>query len=183
DARSFGWDPVVDAGHVWWLDDGDHTWADGFTMLGNGVSPGTSRLWRAPVDGGPAASVEGSGRPSGAVTNPPVVAPERGLDVAYDSANGVMAAFDVADLSLRWRIDLATAQHLVLFPDTGELVADDHDRERGDAVVVLDVETGTIRARAEVESPFQSVVFGAPGLHRDFIYVSLSTVTRVELTD
>src|SRR5690606_22751740 len=27
DARSFGWDPVVDAGHVWWLDDGDHTWA------------------------------------------------------------------------------------------------------------------------------------------------------------
>lgn len=181
--HSFGWDPVVDAGAIWWMDGGDHTFAEGMTMLGNGVATGPNRLWKLPLDGSPAASIEVSGRPGGAVTNPPIVDSGRGLVVAYDSANGVAAAFDVEDLSLRWRIDLATAQHLVLFADTGELVADDHDRDAGDALVVVDVATGDVRARVAVDSPAQSVVFGAPGTRRDHYFVSLSTVARITFHD
>ena len=181
--RSFGWDPVVDAGAIWWLDDGDHRFENGLTMLGNGVAPGASRLWRVPLGGGEPSSVEVSGLPAGAVTNPPIVDPERGLVVAYDSANGVMAAFGTEGLDLRWRIEMASAQHLVLFPDTGELVADDHDPASGDALVVVDVADGRVRCRVPVESPAQSVVFGAPGQARDFVYVSLTTLARVQFTD
>ncbi|MBK5222468.1 MAG: hypothetical protein JJE52_06270 [Acidimicrobiia bacterium] len=181
--RSFGWDPLVDAGAIWWMDGGDHTFAAGMTMLGNGVASGANRLWKLPLDGAPPAWVEISGQPGGAVTNPPIVDPERGLVIAYDSANGVAAAFDIADLTMRWRIELATAQHLVLYADTGELVADDHDPELGDSLVVIDVATGTVRARVVVDSPAQSVVFGAPGTRRDFYFVSLSTIARVTFHD
>ncbi len=181
--RSFGWDPIVDAGAIWWMDGGDHTFPNGMTMVGNGVAPGANRLWKLPLDGSAAAWVEISGLPGGAVTNPPVVDPDRGLVVAYDSANGVAAAFAVDDLATCWRTELATAQHLVLYADTGELVANDHDRETGDSLVVVDIATGEVRARTAVGSPAQSVVFGAPGTRRDFTFVSLSTVARVTFHD
>jgi hypothetical protein len=67
----------------------------------------------------------------------------------------------------------------VLYPDTGEVVANDHDPGAGDALVVVDITSGDVTARVPVDSPAQSVVFGCPGLHDDFIYVSLSSVARV----
>jgi hypothetical protein len=187
--QSFGWDPVVAAGAVWWLDNGDHTYNNGLTLLGNGVAAGPVRLWRVRcgTDGSwdPAtlASVEVSGEPGGVVTNPPVVDPQRGLAIGYDSANGVLAAVGIDDLAVRWRIPLNTSQHLVLYADTGELVANDHDPDTGDALVVVDVADGTVRARVPVKSPAQSPVFGCPGAERDFIYVSLSTIARVSFGD
>jgi hypothetical protein len=181
--QSFGWDPVVDAGAIWWLDNGDHRFNQGFTMLGNGVAEGPVRLWKAPLDAGGLASVEVCGDARGAVTNPPIVDPDRGLAVGYDSANGVLAAFDLDDLTPRWTRRLATSQHLVLFPDTGELLANDHRPGEGDALVVVDVSTGDVRCRVPVGSPAQSVVFGAPGRRRDAYYVSLSTIARVQFAD
>jgi hypothetical protein len=184
DDQSFGWDPVVDAGAIWWLDNGDHRFTEGLTMLGNGVSPGPVRLWKAPLDGGELASVEVCGATGGAVTNPPLVDPERGLVLGYDSANGVLAAFRTDDLAPRWQRPLHTSQHLWLYPDTGEVVANDHrPDEGGDALVVIDIATGDLRVRVPVESPAQSVVFGAPGTHRDAYYVSLSTIARVRFVD
>ncbi|HVV37211.1 MAG TPA: hypothetical protein VHC63_11455 [Acidimicrobiales bacterium] len=177
--QSFGWDPVVDAGAVWWMDNGDHTFPNGMTMLGNGVAPGPVRLWRAALAGDALASVEISGEPAGAVTNPPVIDPDRGLAIAYDSANGVLAAFGIDDLSPAWRTRVNTAQHLVLFADTGELLVNDFDRATGDALAIVDVTDGSVRARVSVESPAQSVVFPAPGSRRDAYYVSLSTIARV----
>lgn len=181
--QSYGWDPVVDAGAVWWMDNGDHTFLNGMTMLGNGVAPGPVRLWRAGLDGGPAVSVEIDGQPGGAITNPPVVDPERRIAVGYDSANGVLAAFTTEDLSLVWRSPVNTSQHLVLFPDTGELLVNDFDRNGGDALAVVDITDGSVRARVGVESPAQSVVFPAPGTRRDAYYVSLSTIARVVFAD
>jgi len=175
--QSYGWDPVCDAGAIWWLDNGDHTFPNGMTMLGNGVSAGPVRLWRA-VDG-ELASVEVSGLPAGAVTNPPIVDPTRGIVVAYDSANGVAAAFDTSSLAVRWRVPLRTATHLVGHPDTGELIADDFDPSGGDALVVVSLDDGDVRVRVAVASPAQSVVFGCPGWRRDHYVVSLSTVARV----
>jgi hypothetical protein len=181
--QSFGWDPVVDADAVWWLDNGDHTFEDGLTMLGNGVAAGPVRLWRADLDGSTCTSIEVSGEPLGAVTNPPVVDPGRGLAIGYDSANGVLAAFSTEDLSLAWRVRLNASQHLVLYPDSGELLVNDHDRATGDALAVVDVSDGSVRARIGVESIAQSVVFPAPGTRRDAYYVSLSTMARVTFGD
>jgi hypothetical protein len=195
--QSYGWDPVVDGDTVWWLDNGDHTFPDGLTLLGNGVADGPVRLWRAETGwetGGGAssgrdgageglASVEVCGAPRGAVTNPPVCDPPRNQVVAYDSANGVLAAFDATTLELRWRVPLRTATHLVVHPDTGELVANDFSLDTGDAVVTVNLDDGAVRTRTPVDSPAQSVVFGCPGRNRDHLYVSLSTLARVVFDD
>jgi hypothetical protein len=48
-----------------------------------------------------------------------------------------------------------------------------------DQVIVLDIETGAERARAEVPSMFQSVLFPAPGFGRDLYWCTFSTIARV----
>ena len=181
--QSFGWDAVIDAGAIWWMDNGDHTFERTLSMIDNGVATGPVRLWRAAIDGSTLDSVEVCGLPGGSVTNPPLVDPERGLVLAYDSANGHLSAFDVTTLDRVWTRPINTAQHLIRFADTGEVIANDHDPSDGDALVVLDITTGATRVRIPVESPAQSVVFGAPGAARDAYYLSLSTLTRVVFTD
>lgn len=180
EGQSFGWDPVLAAGATWFLDNGDHTFERSLSMLGNGVATGPVRLWRLDDATGALTSVEVSGQASGAVTNPPLVDEGRGLALAYDSANGTLAAFATDDLALVWRRPCNTGQHLRLHPDTGEVVADDHDPALGDVLVVLDVATGAERVRVPVESPAQSVVFGAPAWDGAAYYASLSTLARVE---
>lgn len=178
--QSYGWDPVITPDHVWFMDNGDHRFTNGFTMLGNGVSAGPVHLWRVDRRSGALASVPTCGLPGGAITNPPLVDCSRSLVVAYDSANAVLAAFDTGSLEQRWARPLRTAQHLVLFPDTGELLANDHDPATGDALAVVDIATGEVTARVSIGSPTQSVVFAMPGTRRDAYYVSMSTVARVE---
>jgi len=51
--------------------------------------------------------------------------------------------------------------------------------ERGDEVVLLDIENGVERARANTTSPVQSVVFPAAGWGRDFYYCSFACVARI----
>lgn len=177
--QSFGWDPVIDGGFVWWLDNGDHTFERSLAMLGNGVAAGPVRLWRAAVDGSSVESVEVCGAAHGAVTNPPLIDTERGLALGYDSANGHLTAFDTTTLAVVWTRRLNTSQHMVRYPETGDVITNDHDPTTGDALVVVDIATGETRARVDVQSPAQSVVFGAPGPARDFYYVSLSTIARV----
>jgi hypothetical protein len=79
-----------------------------------------------------------------------------------------------------WSRPLGTASHMIRYPDTGELVVNDHD-DTGDAVVVLDIETGVERARASTGSPLQSVVFPAAGFGRDFWYCSFARVAHATL--
>ena len=73
---------------------------------------------------------------------------------------------------------VGVASHLIRYPDTGELVVNDHGDD-GDAVVVLDIETGAERARANTGSPVQSVLFPAAGFGRDLWYCSFARVARV----
>lgn len=176
DDQSYGWDPVIAGGHVWFMDNGEHRYAG--TMVGKGVAAGPVHLVRVAVDDpGDHELVEISGAPAGAVTNPPLYDPGRRLAVAYDSANGVLAAFDFdGSLSLRWRRDLNTAGHLAWFPDDGVLVAYDH-RET-EQVVLLDLETGDERGRVDTGGAMQSVVFPAAG-DGTFWYCSFSTVARI----
>jgi sugar lactone lactonase YvrE len=129
--QSYGWDVALEGGHAWFMDQGEHDYL--LTMLGAGVAGGPVHLIRVALDEPSDTSlVEVCGAPRGAVTNPPLFDPERRVAVAYDSANGVLAAWRLEDGRLEplWRKRLATAGHLVRFADTGELIAYDFEAPR-----------------------------------------------------
>lgn len=183
DGQTYGWDAVLDAGAAWFLDNGAGSEGYAGTFRGRGISPAPLHLVRVDLASGAVGLTEICGRPFGVVANPPAIDAGRQIAVGYDSANRVLAAFDFDDAgatSPRWRREQDHACHPILFPDTGELVTNDHDAERMmDQVVVLDVETGEERARADTGSPVQSVLFPAPGFGRDLYCCSFTTLSRV----
>lgn len=125
--RSYGWDPVITDEHVLWMDNGrNHT---DRTMLGTGESPDPVRLWWARRDDGDAVrSVEISGLPFGTESNPPGWDPVNRIVIAYDAGNAVLRAWRMTgdELEPLWRRDgFAHAGHLIVYPDTRELVAQD----------------------------------------------------------
>ncbi len=128
--RSYGWDPVITDEHVLWMDNGrNHT---DRSMLSSGVQANPVRLWWARRDDGSVRSTEISGLPHGTESNPPGWDPVGRIVVAYDAGNAVVRAWRMGgdELEPLWRHDdLAHAGHLILYPDTRELVVGDwHDR-------------------------------------------------------
>jgi hypothetical protein len=123
--QSHGWDPVIVGGQLWLLDNGEHRYST--TMLGAGVAPGPVHLVRISLaDPRDVESVEVCGSPRGAVTDPPLYDPARRIAVAYDSANGVVAAFRFGErLEPLWRRPLAHAAHMIRYPGSGEIVLHD----------------------------------------------------------
>ena len=183
DGQTYGWDCVIAAGAAWFLDNGDGSERYSGTLRGHGVSTAPLHLVRVDLRTSAVSMVEICGRPGGLIANPPVVDEQRGIAVGYDSGNGKMAAFDLGGLTPRWQREQNHASHLVLFSETGELVTNDFDADRGtDQVVVLDIETGSELARADTGSPVQSVLFPMPGFDRDVYVCSFTTVSRVTAT-
>jgi hypothetical protein len=186
DGQTYGWDAVLAGGAAWFLDNGEGTEGYAGTFAGRGVSPAPLHLVRVDLTTGAVSLTEICGAPTGIVANPPAVDVDRGIAVGYDSANGVLAAFDVAadgSTTPRWTRTQFHGCHPLLYPDTGELVTNDHDGERMmDQVVVLDIETGDEKARVDTGSPLQSVVFPAPGFGRDLYYVAFPVVSRITVT-
>lgn len=124
--QSYGWDVALSGGHAWFMDNGDHDYVT--TMLGAGTARGPVHLVRVSLaDASDHELVEICGAAGGSITNPPLFDPERQVAVAYDSANGVLAAFRFhgGRLEPLWQRPYASAGHLLLFSDTGELVAYD----------------------------------------------------------
>ena len=159
DGQTFGWDCVLADDAAWFLDDGDGTEAFDGTLRGKGVSTHPLHLVRVGLNrGGDVTLTEVSGLPGGIVANPPVVDTRRGVVIAYDSGNGVVAGFDLRTLERRWTREQDHASHLVLYEDSGEVLTGDHAD-----VVVLDVVTGAELARADTGLGMQSVLFPAPG--------------------
>jgi len=183
DGQSHGWDAVLALGAAWFLDNGAGSERYIGTFRGRGVSDAPLHLVRVDLATAAVSLTEICGLPNGVVANPPVVDEARRIVVGYDSGNGVVAAFDIAPdggTALRWRREQNHACHPLLFPDTGELVMNDHDANRmADAIVVLDIETGEERVRVDSGSAAQSVLFPAPGFGRDFYYCSFAALTRV----
>jgi hypothetical protein len=118
---------VIADEHVFWMDNGRNR-VDR-TMVGSGEAASPVRLWWARLDDGAAvSSVEISGLPYGTESNPPAWDPERRIVVAYDAGNAVVRAWrpEGDELEPLWRRDgLAHAGHLILYPDTRELVVGD----------------------------------------------------------
>jgi len=186
DGQTYGWDAVIEAGAAWFLDDGDGAERFIGTLRGQGTATEPLHLVRVALDTGAVTLTEICGQPGGLIANPPVVDPDRGIVVGYDTGNGVLAAFRFDEQGRTeplWRRDQDHGCHMVLFGDTGELVTCDHDRERSmEQVVVVDIVSGAELARVDTGSMVQSVVFSAPGFERDLYLCSLTTVTRVRVT-
>jgi hypothetical protein len=124
--QGYGWDVVLAGGHAWFMDNGAHDYVT--TMLGAGSDDGPVHLVRLSLaDATDHELVPVCGLSGGSITNPPLYDPARRVAVAYDSANGVLAGFRLEDSRLvpLWRRERASAGHLMLFGDTGELIAYD----------------------------------------------------------
>ncbi len=174
EGQTYGWDCVLAAGAAWFLDDGEGSDAYDGTLRGHGVATTPLHLVRVDLASGEVRLTEVCGRPGGLIANPPVVDEIRRVVVGYDSGNGVLAAFDLDTLEVRWRVDQDHGGHLLLYEDSGELVTGDHAD-----VVVRDVATGAERARADNAMGIQSVLFPCPGEARDFYVVTFLGVSRV----
>lgn len=183
DGQTYGWDPVIALGAAWFLDNGEGSEHYAGTFRGQGRNAAPLHLVRVDLTTGATRLTEICGLPNGLIANPPVVDESRAITVGYDSGNGVLAAFDVAadgSTTPRWRREQNHACHPLLFPDTGELVTNDHDATlMKEQIVVLDIETGGERLRVDSGGAVQSVVFPAAGFARDFYSCSFSTITRV----
>ena len=177
DDQGYGWDCVLADGHAWFLDNGEGSERYSGTLRGHGVATDPLHLVRVDLGTGDVAMAEVCGRPGGLVANPPVVDVARGIAIAYDSGNGVVAGFDTATLEMRWQRDQDHGSHLVLFEESGEVVMGDHDD-----VVVLDVTSGEERARIATGSGLQSVLFPMPGFDRDVYVCTFFTVSRIAVT-
>jgi hypothetical protein len=79
-----------------------------------------------------------------------------------------------------WQRDQNQAGHMILFPESGELICYDYDQDAGtEQCLVVDVQTGREKARVAIGSPVQCVVFPAAGWHRDFYITTFTTIARV----
>lgn len=181
-AQTHGWDVVIAAGSAWLMDNGRHRYRT--SMIGRGVAPTPNRLIRvALTDADDRDTVAISGLPGGSITNPPLVDPVRRIVVGYDSANRVLAAWQFGDgLMPLWRKDgIGAASHMLLDPASGQIVTNDYAWRRGEAVVVIDIETGTELARAQIGGMMQGVVFPSTGWDRDLYWCSMTKVARISV--
>lgn len=180
--QSYGWDVVLDSENAWFMDNGRHTYK--LRMIGAGVSASPNRLIRVSLsDAGQHQYVTISGLPHGSITNPPLVDAQRGIVVAYDAANCYLRAWRITDpahaLQPLWQHShFGCASHMLLYPDTGELVLNDYQRW-GEEVVVLDITTGAEKGRVRSGGLTQGVVFPSVGWQRDFYWSSMGRLARI----
>ena len=180
--QSFAWDVVLDGRNAWFMDNGKHRYRT--RMIGAGVNPAPNRLIRVSMsDAGDHQIVPVCGAKGGSITNPPLIDLQRQIVIGYDSANRYLRA---------WRFDLATnqmtplwekapfgcASHMILYPDTGELLINDY-RNNGEEVVLLEIESGAEIGRVRSGGLTQGVVFPSAGWQRDFYWSSMGRLARI----
>ena len=175
--NSHGWDAVIAGDHVWFMDNGAHRYRT--SMTGAGVAKTSNRLLRvALADAADHAAVAVSGLPDGSITNPPLVDTDRRIVIAYDSANRVLQAFDFELQPLWCRRDIGCASHMLLFPQSGTIVTNDHGRG-GEWLVTMDIMAGAERGRVRLGGLMQGVVFPSPGWDNDVYWCGMDKVARV----
>jgi len=181
--QTYGWDAVISAGAAWFLDNGLGSNRYAGTLRGAGINEAPLHLVRVSLATGAVTLTEVCGLPGGVIANPPAIDPERSIAVAYDSGNGVVAAFRFDDdgvTSPLWQVQLNHAAHPLRFPRSGELLLCHYDVDRkADQAVVVAIETGEELARVDYGSPIQSVLFAAAGFDADVYLCSFSTVARL----
>ncbi|MBW1846343.1 MAG: hypothetical protein JRJ27_04180 [Deltaproteobacteria bacterium] len=182
--QSYGWDPVISEKNAWFMDNGKYKVL--VSMINAGVHPTPLNYVRVSLDDKNDFNIAPiSGLAKGSITNPPLYCPQKKILVAYDSANSVICAFTYAeetrDLSKIWeKTSFGCGGHMIYYQDTGEIVTNDYKRF-SDSTVVLDIESGVEKGRAPLKSFSQGMVFSCPGWDRDFYYLTLSSISRVQV--
>lgn len=181
--QTFGWDPVIGDGNVWFLDNGQHGYL--WMMRKAGISPTANNYIGVPLkDTRDIVIAPVSGMPQGTVTNPPFYSVEKRVLVVYDSGNAVIRAFRHNpvnnQLAPLWeKHDFGQSSHMLYFLSTNELCVNDYTLGTGDDSVVLDLESGQEKGRAAMHNMFQGVIFPCPGWNRDYYYVTFDRIARV----
>ncbi len=183
-AQTYGWDAVIDGEHAWFMDNGRHNYR--LRMIGAGLNPTPNRLIRVALrDAQDHQAWEVSGLPHGSITNPPLVDLKTNTVIAYDSANRVLRAWRLLDNAGRAGLEplwhkpgFGCASHMILYPDSGELVLNDY-RRWGEEVVVLDIASGNEKARVRSGGLTQGVVFPSAGWKRDLYWSSMGRLARI----
>ena len=184
DGQTFGWDTVITDDDAWFLDNGEGTQLFTGSFRGVGISTAPLHLVRVNKQTGHVTLTEICGLPNGIVANPPVVDTTRQIVVGFDSGNGVISGFDYDEdsVTLRWSHEQNHACHMLLLPETGQIITADYRPELGcEQVVVLDITTGAEVARVSTTSPIQSAVFPAIGPRGDIYWCSMTTITRISV--
>ena len=180
--QSYGWDVVLDGQNAWFMDNGRHHYI--VRMINAGATPTPNRLIRVSMtDAGDHQILPVCGLNGGSVTNPPLFDLQRQIVVAYDSANRHLQAWrfeqDKSELIPLWhKAPFGCASHMLLYPDTGELVTNDY-RGHGEEVVVLQIESGRELGRVRSGGITQGVVFPSVGWGRDFYWSTMGRLARV----
>jgi len=180
--QSYGWDVVVDGRNAWFMDNGKHRYR--YRMIGAGVSPTANRLIRVSLsNSNDHQSLIISGLPGGSITNPPLVDLKRQIVLGYDAANRHLQAwrFNHASntLTALWhKSAFGCASHMLLYPDSGEVICNDY-RRHAEEVVVLNIENGRERGRVRTGGLTQGVVFPSSGWGRDLYWSSMGRLARI----
>ena len=183
EGQTYGWDAVIALGAAWFLDNGGGSENYVGTFRGQGISPAPLHLVRVDLATGEVSLTEVCGLPNGMVANPPLIDERRMIAVGFDSANGVLAAFDIdpdGATSPRWSVEQNHGSHMILDPVSGYFLSAHHDNERWmEQFVVRDIVSGAEAVRLDSGSPLQSVVFPAVGESRAVFACSFSTVSAL----
>jgi len=205
DRGGLAWDPTIADGRVWFHDNGnidavEQRFADPATA-GNdagshndaGSQTNQATSWDEPVRlvgidlerADDQRTILATELPAGWVIAPPLVA--AGIAVTWDTGNTGLAAFDIspgAGGEMLWFQPFRSSMQPVLFPESGELVTNDFryldDGSTSDDLVVIDVATGRMKARAATGAVRYNGMFLTPGWRRDLYYCSFETVARIE---
>lgn len=123
----------------------------------------------------------------GWIAAPPLYDEDRRILVTFDSANARVGAWRYerpGALRELWTQPFRNTSQLTLYADTGELIVDDvRPFERWDAVVV-DVETGREKGRADTGCLMSGAMWYTPGFGRDFYTTTgFGGVARVFVED
>lgn len=180
--QGYGWDAVLDGQDCWFMDNGRHRYF--LRMTGAGVDPGAVKLLRVSLsDPADHERHAVSGKPFGAITNPPLVDPVRRIVVGYDSANTRLRAWRILPgtraLEPLWdKPRFAAASHLLLLGDSGEMLVNDHSL-RGEQLVVLAIDSGNELGRVRTGGLAQGVVFPGVGWNGDLLHASFDSLVRL----
>lgn len=183
DGQSYGWDAVIALGAAWFLDNGEGSQNYIGTFRGVGANESPLHLLRVDLDTAVVSLTEVCGLPGGVIANPPLIDSDRRMAVGYDSGNGVLAGFAIADdgsLDPRWSVEQNHGSHLILDSESGLFLSHHHDNERWmEQYVVRDIVTGAEVARLDSGSPMQSVLFPAVGTERRIYSCTFTTVSTL----
>ena len=183
EGQTYGWDAVLALGAAWFLDNGGGSENYVGTFRGQGISPAPLHLVRVNLETAAVSLTEICGLPNGMVANPPLIDERRMIAIGFDSANGVLAAFDIdvdGSTSPRWSVEQNHGSHMILDPTSGLFLSAHHDNERWmEQFVVREIASGREVVRLDSGSPLQSVVFPAVGEGRTVYACSFSTVSAL----